>query len=462
MTGSLKLRLTLLLLVAIGGLGGFLMTEAYSSAQRAANRAFDSQLRAAALTIAQSIQWDHGVPTIKIPVVALKILATQHQERVFYVILNADGTVITGNMPATVIMPAWRQAATRHPVLRDTHFTQAAIRVYGYTYDTAGWQAQEPLQIWVGHTTSGRQALASELFWAAMIRFAIVVTLAAVLLILAMQTILKPLHQLRQALRERASDDMRPLRVQAPSELSEFTNTLNSLFARQRQSRQDLIRFTADASHQIKTPLTGLRSACELALQSKQPREWHDALELVHANVLRTSRLAEQLLSLARISYSGNDDAHEPIDLFALLRACVLEWADADSARRRNLGLTPAPARTVSISGDALALHELIGNLIDNALRYTPIGTTITLGLALHANSATLFIEDDGGGVPEWLLERLHQPFERANKQDTSGSGLGMAVVHSIARAHNAELSYANRPRGGLRVCIHFPMETKP
>lgn len=460
MIGSLKLRLTILLLVAIGGLGGFLMTEAYSSAQRAANRAFDSQLRAAALTIAQSIKWDHGTPTIKIPVVALKILATRHQERVFYVILNADGSVITGNMPATVITSAWQQAATHHPVLHSTYFTQAAIRVYGYTFDTAGWQAQEPVQIWVGHTTSGRQELASELFRAAMTRFTVVVVLATMLLILAMQAILKPLQRLRQALRGRASDDMRPLRIRVPSELTEFTNALNSLFARQRESRQDLIRFTADASHQIKTPLTGLRSACELALQSERPREWHDALELVHANVLRTSRLAEQLLSLARISYSSDDEALESIDLFTLLRNCVLEWADAESARRHNLGLTPAPADDITIRGDALALHELIGNLVDNALRYTPTGTTITLGLEIHGNNVTLFIEDDGGGVPEWLLGRLHQPFERANKQDTSGSGLGMAVVHSIARAHNADLSYANRPCGGLRVCVYFPMET--
>lgn len=460
MIDSLKVRLTLLLLVAIGGLGGFLMTEAYSSAQRAADRAFDSQLRAAALTIAQSIQWENGIPQIKIPIVALQILATQHQERVFYAILNTAGTPITGNMPASIIKSSWRQKAAQHPILRDTAIDDAPIRLYGYEFDSAGWQAQEPVQIWVGHTTAGRQALASELFRHAITRFAVMVALAAVLLTLAMRAILKPVHNLRQVLRERDSDDVRPLHVRVPKELLEFTGTLNSLFARQRESRENLIRFTADASHQIKTPLTGLRSACELALQSSRPTEWHHALELVNKNVIRTSRLAEQLLSLARLRHSSDDNDRVSINLATLLRECVMEWAEREIAKNHDLGLAPLPDKPIMIRGDSLSLPELIGNLIDNALRYTPPGAVLTLSLNPGVDTVTLIIEDNGPGVPEWLLERLHQPFERADKQDTTGSGLGMAIVQSIAREHGATLSYANRSPTGLRICVCFPLET--
>ncbi|HET8790695.1 MAG TPA: sensor histidine kinase N-terminal domain-containing protein, partial [Modicisalibacter sp.] len=109
--GTLKTRLALWLLVTIGGLGGFLMIEAYTSAQRDADRAFDSQLQAAALTIAEAIQWQGGEPIVEIPAAALQILATRHQERVFYAILNADGTSITRNMPA-IIDDQWRHKAS--------------------------------------------------------------------------------------------------------------------------------------------------------------------------------------------------------------------------------------------------------------------------------------------------------------------------------------------------------------
>lgn len=458
--GSLKTRLALLLLAAIVSLGGLLMMEAYTSAQRAADRAFDNQLRDAALTIAGSIQWQNGQPIVKIPAAALQILATRHQERVFYDILNARGTSITGNMPP-IINFHWRMAASKQPVLRDADIGDTPVRLYGYEYDTAGWQAQEPVQIWVGHTLAGRKALAGELFERAMMRFTVMVLMAGILMALAMHTILKPLHKLRQQLRRRDSDDMRPLHARVPAELSELTETLNALFARQRQSQENLLRFTADASHQIKTPLTGLRSACELALQSAQPEQWREALEAVNQSAIRTGRLAEQLLSLGRIRHTRTEQQRVSLDLGAALRECAMEWAERELSRDHDLGLAPLPAEPQIIMAQPLAIHELIGNLIDNALRYTPLGTHITLGLQPGARTITLVIEDDGPGVPDALLGRLHQPFERGGRNDTHGSGLGIAIADSIARQHGASLAIRSCVPTGLHISVCFPLESQ-
>lgn len=460
-TISFKARLALLLLVAIITLGGLLLLEAYTNAQRAANRAFDNQLRDAALTIAESIQWQNGQPLVRIPASALQILATQHEERVFYSILGTQGQVITGNMPA-LINTAWQQAAALHVVLRDAQIRDTPIRLYGYQYNTAGWQAREPVQIWVGHTLGGRRDLANALFHKAVLRLTLMVFMAGLLMALAMHTLLKPLHKLRHELRQRDRDDTRPLHLHVPAELVEFTATLNALFARQRQSQENLLRFTADASHQIKTPLTGLRSACELALQSSQPAQWRAALQTVNASAIRTSRLAEQLLSLARVRHTSTEEPRVAIDMAALLRECAMEWAEREISRQHDLGLAELPDTPQIITGKPLALHELVGNLIDNALHYTPPGSHITLGLEHSAVSVTLVIEDDGPGVPAALLGRLHQPFERGGRNDPNGSGLGIAIVDSIARQHGARLFIRNRQPHGLRISIRFPSRVRP
>ncbi|TFH88458.1 sensor histidine kinase [Billgrantia azerbaijanica] len=454
--GSLKARLAVWLLVTVSGLGALLMLEAYFTTRRAAERAYDSQLEAAALTIAEAVQWQEGRPLVEVPAAALQILATRHQERVFYAVLDDAGRRISANLDLTI--PAEARAAAAHaPLWRDLRHAGSGWRLHGREHDSAGWETQDPVQVWVGHTLSGRQALAGELFQRTVIRFLAMVLLAGLLMLLAMRVALTPMRRLRHLLRRREADDMRPLDARVPEELREMAETLDTLFARQRESRDALLRFTADASHQLKTPLAGLQSTSELALKSHQPDEWRRALEAVHAGTQRTSRLAGQLLSLARLRHVGDGGALEPLDLAALLRDTVLDWAGREVAADHDLGLAELPAAPVTVRGEPWALRELLGNLIDNALRYTPPGSEITLGLAMAGDGVELYIEDDGPGVPPEVRERLLRPFERGGRQDTRGSGLGLAIVDSIARRHDAHLRVSARQPHGLRVALHFP-----
>lgn len=454
--GTLKARLAILLLVMVTGLGTLLMLEAFYSTRRAAERAYDSQLEAAALTIAESVQWEGGDPVVEIPAAALQILATRHQERVFYAVLDHTGQRISANLDIAIPAAGHEDAAIA-PTWRDLTRGDTRWRLHGREYDSAGWEIQDPVQIWVGHTVSGRQALASELFERAIVRFVAMVLLAGILMLLAMQVALKPMRRLRHQLRRRKADDMRPLNARVPEELREMAEALDTLFARQRDSRDTLLRFTADASHQLKTPLAGLQSTSELALNSRDPDEWYRALSGVHEGAQRTSRLAGQLLSLARLRHAGEADEPMPLDLKNLLHETVLEWARREVAMKHDLGLDALPAEPMVIQGEPWALRELLGNLIDNALRYTPPGSEITLGLKAIGDHVMLCIEDDGPGVPPEVRNRLLQPFERGGRQDTQGSGLGLAIVDSIAQRHAAELQVKERVPHGLRVELHFP-----
>jgi len=453
--GSLKKSLAGWLLATVGILGTFLLIEAYTSAERAANHAYDSQLEAASLTIAEAVQWQDGQPVVEIPAAAFQILATDQQERVFYTLLNASGQQVTGNLDAEMTA-SLRTTFSNGPVWTFAQNQDSRIRMYGRELKSVGWESTEPVQIWVGHTVSGRDALATELFLATLTRFLTMVVLTAVLSILAIRMALHPVHRLRRTLRRRHADDVSPLDARVPGELYELLETLNALFERQRQGRNTLLRFTADASHQLKTPLAGLQSASELALMSDNPEDWRQALQTVHDSSERTSRLAGQLLSLARLRH-GSGESQTRLDLADLLRETVMEWAERDAAQNHDLGLTALPNRPVYILGEPWSLREMISNLIDNALRYTPAGCDVTLSLEPTAKLITLTIEDTGPGVSEDMLDRLHQPFERNGRQDTAGSGLGLAIVDSIARMHNATLLIRSEPSQGLCIDIQFP-----
>lgn len=469
--GSLKRRLAAWLLVTVSGLGALLMIEAWVSSHRAAERAFDSQLEAAALTIAEAVQWQEGEPLIEVPAAALQILATRQQERVFYAVLDADGEPVSTNL-AFDLEPGWRARAADAPLALTARLDGEAWRLYGREVDSAGWVSQEPVQVWVGHTRAGRMALADELFERTLSRFVAMVLLAGVLMALALRVALGPMRRLRRVLRRRDADDMRPLDARVPEEMRELAQTLDHLFARQRQSREALLLFTADASHQLKTPLAGLQSVSELALTSEDPAEWRAALAAVHEGAGRTSRLAGQLLSLARLRHLGEAEAVAPLDLAAALRETVLDWAGREAARDHDLGLAPLPAGPVWVRAEAWAVRELLGNLIDNALRYTPPGSVITLGLDGGEGSdhgreragdagrgeVALFVEDDGPGVPAEARERLLQPFERGGRQDTDGSGLGLSIVDSIARRLGGRLTLGARDPHGLVVRLHLPL----
>ena len=214
-------------------------------------------------------------------------------------------------------------------------------------------------------------------------------------------------------------------------------------------------RFNADPAPQMKTPLAGMRMQSELALRQVDPGEIHRSLEQLATSSESATRLVNQLLALARAENQPHAGlAFEEIDLAQLARATVQDWVQASFAAQIDLGfeLPDAPPDALAeeplhIAGNALMLRELLSNLIDNALRYTPSGGSVTVRVRRDGEQALLEVEDTGPGIAPAERAHVFERFYRILGTNVQGSGLGLAIVREIAQQHGAEIDIFNNPR---------------
>jgi two-component system sensor histidine kinase TctE len=211
-------------------------------------------------------------------------------------------------------------------------------------------------------------------------------------------------------------------------------------------------RFISDASHQLKTPLAGLQVQTEMALREKDPDTILDSLDKINTSVRRTSRLAKQLLSHARATEPSG--VFGDVDLSRITREAV--YAMTPQALARDIDLGFEGVDSAPLRGDATLLGEMILNLIDNALRYTPKGAVVTLRVDRN-ETTTITVDDDGPGIPAEKREMVFERFVRLQEPETEGCGLGLAIVQEIAAGHGARVTLEDAPSGGLRVRIAFP-----
>jgi two-component system sensor histidine kinase TctE len=231
-------------------------------------------------------------------------------------------------------------------------------------------------------------------------------------------------------------------------------------------------RFIADAAHQMKTPLAGMRMQSELALRQVDPKEIHRSLEQLAKSSESATRLVNQLLALARAENQPHAGlALAPLDLAALARAVVQDWVQASFAHEIDLGYEVI-GDPPEIAGSAMMLRELLSNLIDNALRYTPPGGSVTVrvrGTNIgHGSQALLEVEDTGPGIAPSERHRVFEPFYRILGSSAPGSGLGLAIVREIAQQHGAEIEIFSNPRSthkkfpGSLFRLTFPPTVTP
>ena len=311
-------------------------------------------------------------------------------------------------------------------------------------------------EIRVAETEGARERMARSLMTDTLLRLGVLGVGALVLVWLAVSAALRPLDRLRREVEERQPDDLRPLpmlEVQHElrplvESLNHFTQRLRSLFERQSQ-------FIADAAHELRTPLAALKARLELGLREQEPEAWRSPLETTAKNTDRLIHLANQLLSLARIESGAQAIAEggaERIDLTALARELGLALAPLAYARGASLALESAGP--VWIQGEPTLLNELLSNLLDNALAHTPQGGNVILRVL---EGGVLEVEDDGPGIPAADRERVFQRFYR--RGDSPGSGLWLAIVGEVCRAHRAQIQLDQGELGGLLVRVRFPVE---
>ncbi|MBN8726864.1 MAG: sensor histidine kinase N-terminal domain-containing protein [Xanthomonadales bacterium] len=306
----------------------------------------------------------------------------------------------------------------------------------------------------VAETLHERRALAREILVGTLPIVLLLIATVLALVWMAVSRGLRLLDPLTAQIAARPAHDLSPLDPSVvPIEIRPLTRTIDALFARLRQTLELQERFIADAAHQLRTPLAGLRLQAERALADPRPESVRAALAHVERLSAGAGRAAGQLLALARASADEPGQA-VPADLAQLARGYVAERAPDALARGIDLGYEGLLAGAI-VHGDPVMLREALVNLVDNALVHAGHGGTVTVSV-MHDDGIELAVEDSGSGVAEEWWPRLGERFFRPPGSTREGSGLGLAIVRRIAERHDAGVAFGRGREAGLRVGLRF------
>ena len=267
---------------------------------------------------------------------------------------------------------------------------------------------------------------------------------------------LRPLSEIARAIRRRQPASLEPLpQAKLPEEVAPLVSELNALLERLREALARQKRFTADAAHELRSPLTALQVQLDMLARARTPDDTRDALGALRAGMKRASRLVEQMLTMARLEPEAPLAQPSGVALDTLAAQVAGELEPLAEARR--IALRLERLESAAVQGDAAALHALVRNLVDNAIRYTPAGGVVRLAAFTDGEHAMLQVEDTGPGIPPEERTRVFDRFYRLPGSNAEGSGLGLAIARQVAEAHGAEISLDDASGGqGLRVTVRF------
>jgi two-component system sensor histidine kinase TctE len=430
----------------------------YLVAKSIANQPFDHALEDNVTVLAQQVKEVDGKVVARLPGSARDILRADDVDSVYFQITGPRNEVVDGDRDLPLPPPDDAERSGRvHFRTESLHGTPVRIAY--------AWVNLQPLAsdggagpgkgaeprlalVQVAETLEKRAQLANEIIKGVILPQFIILPVILALVWFALSRGLSPLAQLQERIRARPPDDLSPIDSrQVPEEISPLVGSLNDMLARLAHTIDAQKRFIADAAHQMKTPLAGMRMQSELALRQIDPDEIHRSLEQLAKSSESATRLVNQLLALARAENQPHAGlALEPLDLALLARSVVLDWVPASFAHEIDLGYED-PDGPLEILGDGMMLRELLSNLIDNALRYTPPGGSVTVRVRSDGGLALLEVEDTGPGIAPGERPRVFERFYRILGNSASGSGLGLAIVREIARQHGAEIEIFYNPR---------------
>ena len=377
-----------------------------------------------------------------VPAAVEQVLRTDRFDSIYYRVVSPAGMEIAGD--ADLPAPPGDQMA------HNTTYRGAAVRVVSVQAPCG----RSACTILVGETMVKREHLARDLLLQSLFPEFLIALATMVIVWYGVKWGLKPLARLSEEIKARSAGDLRPIdAAAAPEETRPLVAALNGLLAEVSAASSHQQRFIADAAHQLRTPLAGLQAHTELALAQPMPQACRAQLEQVHKATIRTARLANQLLALARAE-PGARSLMATLDLKNIAGGEAEAWVRQSLARDIDLGfeLEPAP-----VDGDAFLLREALSNLVHNALEYSARGGRVTVRTGRRNGHAFLEVEDDGPGIAPAERSRVLERFYRVPGTPGTGSGLGLAIVREITASHAANISIADGSLGGCRVEITFP-----
>ena len=418
----------------------------YWVAQRSANDAYDRSLLDPAFDIADNVSVDATGAHVDLPRKALEALVYDQVDKVIYQVRSPTKAIVDG---VSDLPPPQDFTADSH-VFFDGVYRGEAIRI-------AAVRAPNGFVVQVGETLHKRNRLVGEILIAELAPTLLIAVGSIALAWLGISRGLMPLEELRSELSNRAPRDLSPLATATvPIELTPVVDAFNGLLDHLRDASTMQQRFLANAAHQLRTPLAGLQMHLELLFRRDLPADLRQELERMHGATVRASRLADQLLALAKAeSVPDHGRELDIIDLRTIADAAARDWAAKAIAQNVDLGFSLERA---VILGDPLLLPELIDNLIDNSLRYTGAGGSVTVATGRTGEVSYLSVEDTGPGIPLSERSKVLDRFYRIAGTQGEGSGSGLAIVQEVVDRHAGTLEIGDGVGGrGTCVRITFP-----
>jgi len=433
---SLRRRLLGLLLGGVALAWLVTMVFSYFDAHHEVDELFDAQLAQAAQTLLALASHDDGDG-----IEDLGEIGHKYQRRLRFQIWQADGRLLmrSKNAPKTPLTAADGFSETRDRHGHWRHFSQ--------------WNEAHGLQVQVSENHHIRDELIGHIAWRLLWPALFGLPLIGLWVWLATRQGLASLDGIARQIASRAPHQLQALTPRAaPEEIRTMLDALNGLFQRVETALESERRFTADAAHELRTPLAALHAQLQVALRARDAAERDRSLQQLQSGLTRAAHLVDQMLQLARLDPESGLPDPRPVDLARLAESVCADLGPQILAKHLDFELTAdAPCL---IDGQAEWLRVLIRNLVDNAIRYTPAGGRVRIALAPSNGQCRLSVADSGPGIP--LAERtaVLGRFHRLDQSGETGSGLGLAIVSRIAELHGASLRLDGAVDGGLAASV--------
>ncbi len=453
---SLRRRLLLWLLGALAVISALMLFEVRSSATKAANEAYDRVLLGSALAIAERVVVVGDALEVDVPYVALEMLTSAAQDRVFYQVTGPGDTFITGydDLPA---VSDEEIPVSGDPLFFDADYRGDAIRVGVISRHLSGGRLSARFTVMVAETVEGRNRLIRDVMTGAIIRQLVLILVAGVVMWIGIGWGLKPLVRLEAALNRRTPSDLRSIEHQVPQEVRHLIDAINDLMHRLGASIEAMQRFTSNAAHQLRTPLAAIQTQAELAIDETNPEETRKRLEHLGRSTKQTSRLINQLLSLARANQEDEHFQSGDIDLKCLCEEITRSFVPSAVTKDIDLGFESLNGAFL-INGNKELIEEALKNLIENALTYCPEGASVTVRLRNSDDQTLLEVEDNGPGIEKAERPKVFERFYRSETRDDEGCGLGLPIVKEIMERHDGNADCRSGINGqGVCFVLGFP-----
>lgn len=419
--------------------------------------AFDNGLYDSAYSIYQLLEKsDDSIENLSLPKNEKQFILNDHSDVIFYNVMDTKGKVLNGETDPGLLHPIQAQAS--NPSFRDGVVHNLKVRIVSTLVNIENNGAKLPVYIQVAETLNKREALARNVLIDIFFPQLLLVIFTIAIIWFGVERGLQPLFDLQAAVSKRSYLDLSSIEMpDVPTEVMILVNSVNSLMRQLESVLSAQNRFIADAAHQLRTPLAGAQAQLELALLESNPEQHQQLLERVSESMERLSHTITQLLSLARNQQDATyNKVMSPVNLNQIAQEVTTDMVPTAIKKGLDLGFE-ADSQNMMILGETKRLKEMLYNLVDNALLYTPAGGKVTVKIQREAGEIVLSVIDNGPGISKDEREKVFERFHRIMGSGHEGSGLGLAIVMEIVQLHQANIEIIDEPlKKGLNIQVSF------